>query len=153
MNATATAIGVPYQPRYSLNARPLSVEERLGQLAEQFPGVVFWWGRATREWWALIGDQGYEAQTVDDLLVKVRAALAEIRFQVPAASVSQRPQGGAAGPVLRPRPLRSAYRPAAPPQYPARYTDQVTARRPSRGRRLLDGVRRFLIAEGEVEGW
>ncbi|MFC5187152.1 hypothetical protein [Actinomadura harenae] len=148
MNATAT----PYQPRYSFNPRPLSVEERLGQLAEQFPGVVIWWGRATREWWALIGDQGYEAQTLDDLLVKVRAALAEFQFRAPAASVPQRPQTSAAGPAPRPQPPRSTYRPAEPPRFPPRYADQFTNRRPSRGRRLLEGVRRFLIAE-EPEVW
>lgn len=158
MNPVRSSGVAVFEPQYSPHPapapapvrEPVSLNERLKQLAEEFPGVLIWWGEATREWWALIGTTGYEAQTLDELLVQIRGALAEIRSQAsaPAASLSQRLQNGAAGPHHTRRP-HSAYRPTTPPQPPARYADQVTTRRPSRGRRAVDNVRRFLIAESE----
>ncbi|MFC5183468.1 hypothetical protein [Actinomadura harenae] len=117
MNATITAPA--YRPRYGSTPVPVSLEERIVLLEQLYPGGVFWWGRATREWWALIGTTGYEAQTLDELLVKVRASAAAGGLHrahttpfAPAASASasalQWTQSSAAGHAPRHHPLGSA---------------------------------------------
>ncbi|MFC5183454.1 hypothetical protein [Actinomadura harenae] len=160
MNATITAPA--YRPRYGSTPAPVSLEERIALLERQYPGVVFWWGRATWEWWALIGTAGYEAQTLDDLLVKVRVALApaapgrphgtHTALFAPATPASQRTQASAAGYPPRCHALGSARRPGESSFFQPWCVDRITGGRPGRCRRLLEGVRRFLIVEGD-EVW
>ncbi|MFI0449019.1 hypothetical protein [Actinomadura sp. 6N118] len=163
---TPTVSIVPHVVPHYHAPQAESMESVLKQLKEEFPGVTFWWGRATEEWWALVGNRGFESKTLDGLLTLVRRALAETDAHARAAAASPlpqyatrnyptpapRPQTGAAGRrPPHPHTPGPAYRLVAPTSRPARVV-RASAMRQSRFRRCLDAIRRFFFG-GDGEYW